>query len=584
MDRRFTDIDNVDLDLIATSYRALVEPAAFDDMIEAWNRKLSLIDEHDGGQEEGIAGKLLAHLERLQHLAEADLPLVEDPIRQVVEASAVATMVQSPEGQVIALNKGAEALFGAVAGVNDTLDWLAPGSHAEFFHLRRSASGAGNRQRAILRLVDTTAQHDEGEDESSLLLAEAELLRLPSADKAFVVVRPLGLPWLPAVEEALTESFSLTPAEIDVVRLFYALRDLDGVAAQRKVSIQTVRTQFKAILGKTETRTQANLLHLAAMLCARAAVMGGGQDAGWVTPFGNEQILPRSGGARLAYSWAGASAGQPVLWLHGPAFNGVPPHCAIEAFSAAGMRLIFPSRPGYGNSDRDHSLSVEEDQVSAIVELAEALNLRECMAVGTTCSTQALHLARDRAPERIGTIIGISFCWKASTEEVQRLPVVHRTLFKLARRAPAVLRTITTVALRIIRRQGPDWYVQRAHGYSDVNRKCLRDPENQALLRADCNMMLAQGPEGFISDLLLAYVDTNAALDRARARTIWLMGGEDQHYCPRDTVRQAADLPGVDLHVLDGCSELMLYQQPLRVADIIVSAGESASPPPESND
>ncbi|KPL68420.1 hypothetical protein SZ64_09990 [Erythrobacter sp. SG61-1L] len=556
--------ENVDFDLIATSYRSLTEPAAFDEMIAAWNRKLAAVEDEADWNEQRLGQDLFGHLSRLGSLAENTAAVAEDPIRQTVEATEVATMVQTPEGRVVAINDAGMALFGPLAGSIDPLDWLDATSTADLAALRRSAAENGNRQRAILRHAEMDGSTDQ--------LVEAQVLKVPGSDTGFVTIRSLALPWSPGVGEALAEAFALTEAELDVLRLFYLSRDLDDVSLARGVSIKTVRTQFKTILMKTQARSQTNLLHLVAMLCARVAADRSGTEMGWSDPFGSEQIFTRPGGKKLAYSTIGPAHARPVLWVHGPGFNGIPPQSLIDRIITAGGRLILPCRPAYGNSERDHAQGIEEDQASALAELAEELGLQACLAVGTTCSAQALHLARDKVPHRIGTVVAISFSWKASSEEVRRLPAVHRTVYSLAQRAPSILRSICSVALRIIRRVGPDWYVQRAHSYSQANRACLRNPETQALLRSDCRMMLAQGTEGFISDLLLAYADTSGALTRSTSPTVWLMGELDQHLHLEEARLFCTRYPGISLKVLPGCSELMVYQRPELVADAIVEA------------
>lgn len=556
--------ESIDFDLIATSYRSLTDPAAFDEMIAAWNRKLAAMEGQADWTEQQLGQELFGHLARLGTLAENTAAVAEDPIRQTVEATAVATMVQSPEGRVVAINDAGMGLFGQLAGSIDNLDWLDPTSAGDLAAVRRSAAENGNRQRAILRHADLDGSSDQ--------LVEAQVLKAPGSDTGFVTIRSLALPWSTSVGEALSEAFALTEAELDVLRLFYLTRDLDEVALTRGASLKTVRTQFKTILMKTQARSQANLLYLVAMLSARVAANRSGTEMGWSDPFGSERIFTRPGGKKLAYSTIGPAQARPVLWVHGPGFNGIPPQSLIDRIIAAGGRLILPCRPAYGNSERDHAQSIEDDQASAMAELAEELALQNCLAVGTTCSAQALHLARDRAPDRIGTIIAISFSWKASSEEVRRLPAVHRTVYSLALRAPSILRSICSVALKIIHRVGPDWYVQRAHSYSQANRTCLRNPETQALLRSDCRMMLAQGSEGFISDLILANADTTGALRRSTLPTVWLMGELDQHLHLEEAQRFCSHYPGLTLKVLPGCSELMVYQRPDLVAGAIVDA------------
>lgn len=559
----------VDMDLIAASYRSLTDPSGFDEMVQAWNRKLALIDSSDDWTERQLDRQMFAHLTRLASLAETALPLTDDPIRDAVERSRVATMVQTPEGRIVATNEAATQIFGATAGALDDLNWLHQSSVADLVALRRSVAANGNRQRVILRLAGPIVPHN---DAAGIRLVEACALTTPSADTGFIMITSLALPWTPAVGETLAEAFGYTDAELDVLRLFYQSRDLQQVAAARKVSVKTVRTQFKTIQAKTESHSQANLLHMIAAVCARVEADGRGEELGWSAPYGTEKILLRKNGKRLAYTVIGPASGRALLWVHGPAFNGILPQRLIDQVIGAGVRIIFPCRPGYGNSDHDPAVPVAEDQADALAELASALGLRDCVAVGTTCSAQALHLARDKVPHAIGTVVAISFCWKASAEEVEGFPVLHRTLYRLCAAAPSVLRSICSVGIRIMRKAGPDWYVERAHANSALNQACLRNPETQALLRSDCRMMMAQGPNAFMGDLLLAYADTAPVVQRAAAGTVWLMGSEEQNFDRVLADERCRRLGNVTLKVIPGCTELMLYQRPDLIADAVLEA------------
>lgn len=60
----------------------------------------------------------------------------------------------------------------------------------------------------------------------------------------------------------LKDLFSLTTAEIEVAVSLRAGLSLTEIAAARRVSIETVRSQIKSILQKTNTRRQGDLILL----------------------------------------------------------------------------------------------------------------------------------------------------------------------------------------------------------------------------------------------------------------------------------------------------------------------------------
>jgi DNA-binding CsgD family transcriptional regulator len=64
--------------------------------------------------------------------------------------------------------------------------------------------------------------------------------------------------------EALRDLFGLTATEADLAARFAGRESLAGIAADRGRSMNTVRAQLKAIMAKTDTGRQAELMHLLA--------------------------------------------------------------------------------------------------------------------------------------------------------------------------------------------------------------------------------------------------------------------------------------------------------------------------------
>jgi DNA-binding CsgD family transcriptional regulator len=65
-----------------------------------------------------------------------------------------------------------------------------------------------------------------------------------------------------STSEVLETLYQLTPAEAELVRLIAEGRSLEEVAAERGVTMNTVRSQLKQVFSKTETSRQGELVHL----------------------------------------------------------------------------------------------------------------------------------------------------------------------------------------------------------------------------------------------------------------------------------------------------------------------------------
>lgn len=75
-------------------------------------------------------------------------------------------------------------------------------------------------------------------------------------------------------EQVLMEAFRLTRAEARVARQLARAETLDRIAERQQVSVGTVRVQTKAVLAKTDTRRQAELVGLlarTALICDRTS-------------------------------------------------------------------------------------------------------------------------------------------------------------------------------------------------------------------------------------------------------------------------------------------------------------------------
>lgn len=70
----------------------------------------------------------------------------------------------------------------------------------------------------------------------------------------------------PCLAHLLACRFGLTPSEADVAQSLYVGRDAHAISEERNTSVETVRSQIKAVLTKCGVNTQAQFIRLAAEL------------------------------------------------------------------------------------------------------------------------------------------------------------------------------------------------------------------------------------------------------------------------------------------------------------------------------
>ncbi|MGI3165949.1 helix-turn-helix transcriptional regulator [Pseudooceanicola sp. 200-1SW] len=121
---------------------------------------------------------------------------------------------------------------------------------------RRPAEGAtppGSEALDLLRLRLASG--------GQLLLAQLARHRPPDGPP-FALVATSLLDWPAGLNALLRAAFGLTRAETEILRGLSEARSLRDIAGARGRSVETVRAQIKALMAKTETRSQAELLRL----------------------------------------------------------------------------------------------------------------------------------------------------------------------------------------------------------------------------------------------------------------------------------------------------------------------------------
>jgi DNA-binding NarL/FixJ family response regulator len=96
----------------------------------------------------------------------------------------------------------------------------------------------------------------------------------PAEKLAIIVIRDLDRVAPPPIE-ALCEVFGLSRAEADVAAALAGGASAEDVARQRNVSLTTVRSQIRSILGKSGTE---NLRDFERSMASLASIAPRGQD------------------------------------------------------------------------------------------------------------------------------------------------------------------------------------------------------------------------------------------------------------------------------------------------------------------
>jgi DNA-binding CsgD family transcriptional regulator/pimeloyl-ACP methyl ester carboxylesterase len=260
--------------------------------------------------------------------------------------------------------------------------------------------------------------------------------------------------WTPQVSSVLERAFALTPAELAVLRQLTQGETVAAIAGAAGRRESTVRTQLHALLGKTGTRTQAELIRIATLLLNSVPFsVEPGRPAPCRPSGRRHRLMHLPDGRRMDVVTYGAPAGRPLIWLMSTLGLHLMPAAAEGDLARRNIRVLVPIRAGYGVSDpappgRDpFELAVEDTR-----ELIRRLDAGRLTVVAPTDDIRiALMLAH--VEPRIGHVIGIGSGFPIlTTVQYQRMHAVGRFFRACARYTPATLPFITKAFRAIMNR------------------------------------------------------------------------------------------------------------------------------------
>ncbi|MFN2100931.1 hypothetical protein [Altererythrobacter sp. MF3-039] len=543
----------IDLDIVSSTWRSLHEPEGFDELISAWDRKFANSSSTARHLPvDATLSRLLGGLSsRLDSYADVE---TRDQLEVWVRRASSPAMALSPEGRVVTLNYGAADFFGIEQGQLAGTAWVQERSLGEFKKIRRAAVAGGNAAYAILRLIDQRGQE---------CIAEAFPVQSAETDVTYTVIRSLELAWDGQINLHLAQAFGLTEAECAICKLLFSGCDVDAVAGARGVTTETVRTQIKRVLTKAELRSRVELIRLLGMLCARATAERERTSLEWSDPLRNEQIFTRADGRRLAYTWTGAANGTPILFLHGELPYFVQHENIQRKIADAGLKLIGMSTPGHGNSDPLPDADQLDDGTNAVFELCNALNLKGTPAFSSYTGNFYLANAAVREPGRFSSLMCIGLPWNFPAGRWRKLALNQKVFAQLAHSSPKIFELVCRLGFRMVEREGPDFYLLRSFGESEVDRKTIFDPEYQPLLRVCCRHLTSQGHKAFFNEMtMVGQNDLADLLGQLEVPMHWLIPGDAENLGPEEVNAARGISDTISVEIVPGTGELLPYQRP----------------------
>lgn len=556
-------------EIVDRLYEVALDPVRLEDLLDVWEGHLAA--HRSGLLSEAVLiedAEIESHLRRAAlFLDRLDASRPADADRSVLEEIPRSAAFLSDGGSAIAaFNRPAAIAFGLCEG-------------AALADLPFEADDVALLRDQILRVASGRAEKVVTLRMRSVATESPVIVRVgPVAsdrERPLALVVSTELVWPEDFESVVQEAFSLTLAEVEIVRGITLGQPLKDIAEARGRSTETVRTQLRSILAKTETHSQSELVRVVLGLMEVAQLPTG--EAGELPPAGTLKPLPFQslrgpGGRNLEWIEFGSPHGAPVLYMHLDYGLIRWPATAEQSARARGLRVIVPVRAGYGRSDlhakgTDHVTGVAEDYLAVL----DHLGVPGCAIL---CLGSDLRFALRLAELRPGLVSGILGCAAQlplqTAAQYERMDKWQRFILANARYAPKVLPFLVQAGFSLARRLGKEKFFAQVNGGSPADMEAFARPEvREAVLRGS-DVTLApkvSAYEAFTRECISSELDWSALVRSARVPVVLLQGDQDPQ-TPMQTIHELMPaFPNVEISFVPDTGQLLFFAEWPRVLD-----------------
>ncbi|WP_395542031.1 LuxR C-terminal-related transcriptional regulator [Neotabrizicola sp. sgz301269] len=557
-------------EIVDRLYDVALDPIRLEELLDVWEGRAGPL--RVGPVEQAIPledPEIEAHMQRATvFLDRFEATKKDGGYRSVLADIPRAAAFLSDGGATIhAANRAADLAFGLREGMAfATLPFDAGDKVLLAEVIRKVAGGRAAEKVMTLRIRSTVTQ-------GPVIVRVSPIES--DAPRPLALVLSTELVWPEGFAAMVQEAFGLTLAEVEIVQGITLGLPVKDIAEARGRSPETVRTQLRSILAKTETHSQSELVRVVLGLMDVALIPVVPEED---RPEGL-RLEPRplhwlrsSDDRRLTWIEYGDPRGRPVLFMHLDYGLVRWPAAAERAARRRGLRVITPVRAGYGKTDlhpkgADHLREVVLDYAAVL----DHLGVKGAVVLPQGADLRfAMHLANTR-PDLVRGIVGASCQLPIRTgAQYERMDKWQRFILANARYAPKVLPFLVQAGFSLARRLGKEAFFRTVNGGSPADIDAFARPEiREAVLEGSevCMTRKWAAHEAFTRECIGSEKDWSGVVRACRVPVLLLQGDQDPQ-SPVLTIRElAADYPHLALRFLPFTGQLLFFAEWPQVLD-----------------
>jgi pimeloyl-ACP methyl ester carboxylesterase/DNA-binding CsgD family transcriptional regulator len=546
-------------EIIDHIYDVALDPIRYEQLLDVWESRMAPLRGKDTDQ--GIEPDLLAHarrasefLDRLRDDSE------EESLHSRLATEIAAAFCVGQSGRIIEFNPAAKDLFGMESGENINVLLLDRGEKDQLAQAILAATGKA-RKASLLRFSAT--------DSERAVIFHIAPISAPTGETV-ALVRTSELGWPDSLTQLLKDAFKLTITEIEIVRNLVEGKSVKEISTERDRSFDTVRAQLKSILGKTETRSQTELIRIVLSLmevvgnAARADHTLTNQPKG-LEPIPYQTML-QPGVRRYDWIEFGDPKGRPCVYL--PLDYGLlrwPLSAELEA-KRRNIRVIAPVRAGFGHSGSlPPKIDYAGETGADIGRLLDHLGITKAAILTLGADFRyALRLANAR-PNLVSGILACAGTLPIlSSSQYERMGKWHRFILANARYAPLILPFLVKAGFSLARRIGKVQFLNSVNADSPSDLKTYAIPEVREAMLLGSEIALSDwhiAHEAFARECIDSESDWSHFIRECTTPVRMLQGDQDPQ-SPRKTIEELIpQFPNLDISIIQDCGQLLFFKE-----------------------
>ena len=560
-------------EIIDRLYDVAVDPQRYEALLDVWEKRIaplrmaadgepdnldSFFDDTDLETHANRAGIFLDRLKEDESMDE----------QSVLDFEVAAAFLVGADFTIAAVNRPATEILGIAQGDSIKKLDIEPEHHLELREAINNVTGRFAAKPSLLRFVSPRSERP--------MVFHVTQLSGPSFKRTFALVRTTELGWPDNLSVMIRDAFQLTGAEIDIVRALAEGKSLKAIAAERGRSHETVRSQVRSILAKTETRSQGELVRitLGLMEVVSGTAEGGKRETAHSNalkpiPF---QSMKMPDGRRYDWIEFGDPEGRPVVFFSLDYGMIRWPIAAQTAAEQRKIRVISVVRAGFGHSSQlPQKVDYAGETGADALRLLKHLGIRRAAVIALGADLRYAMRMAIAEPDQVTGILGCSAALPAMTAaQYERMHKWHRFILANARYAPKILPFLVKAGFSLAKRIGRERFFESVNAESPADMRAFADPEVRAAI--------LMGSEICLSDWHTAHVafsrecidsETNwAATVRACKVPVRLLQGGQDPQSPTETIRELMiEFPHLDVEIIEDAGQLLFFQEWKRCLD-----------------